>query len=155
MRALNLPGERIVVAKAQMWKRVLGFIIDLIVIDLLFAPSFSKFIYSPSWTFHNIIRGEVILPEGFMLAIACIGIIALLYFSLFEWFLGGTPGMRLFGLEVTGARSFGFCLVRNLYALPFFPFTILWFVEPFYFFVFKERLLERWSKTTTVEFVRV
>jgi len=101
-----------------------------------------------------LMRGAA-LPESLVAAGILMGVVALLYFGLFEYLLGGTIGMRLFNLSVKGRRTLGRCLLRNIYAIPIFPLTLLWIVEPVYLFWRKERLLERWSGTSTVERVTV
>lgn len=151
MVSLDLPGQRVTYARAAVWKRVVAFLLDLLVIDLLLTP-FDKHL-------RGIESGTLMeagsIPEGLVAMALLMGVVALLYFGLFEYLLGGTLGMRLFNLSVKGRRTFGICLVRNLYALPIFPLTLLWIIEPVYLFWQRERLLERWTGTGTVERVLV
>lgn len=155
MVSLNLPKTRVMVARAPVWKRIFAFIIDLFIIDLLFFPQFRRFVITESWTLEQVMQGQVSLPAGFTMAVVAMGVLATLYFSLYQYYFAETLGMRLLGIRVGGERTFWRCLLRNAYALPFFPFTIFWVVEPVYLFWRKERLLEKWSKTTTVELVRM
>lgn len=155
MASLKLPKARVMVTRASMWKRVIAFIIDLLIIDLLFFPQFKKFIITGSWTFEQVVQQQIILPVGFTMAIIAMGTLTLLYFSLYQYYFGETIGMRLFGIKVGGERTYWRCVLRNLYSLPFFPFTIFWIVDPIYLFWRKERLLEKWSKTSTIEITRM
>ncbi|MBW2983279.1 RDD family protein [Candidatus Woesearchaeota archaeon] len=151
MASLDLPGMRTTYTEATTWKRVVAFVLDLLVIDLLLTP-FDELLRSIDSA--ALMRGAA-LPESLVAAGILMGVVALLYFGLFEYLLGGTIGMRLFNLSVKGRRTLGRCLLRNIYAIPIFPLTLLWIVEPVYLFWRKERLLERWSGTSTVERVTV
>jgi uncharacterized RDD family membrane protein YckC len=52
-----------------------------------------------------------------------------------------------------GNLTFAQALLRNLFLLPFFPFYLLWLIEPLFYVFQGERLLEYWSKTETVEYL--
>ena len=153
--SLRLPKSRSITVSASTGRRVLAFILDILIIDLLLFQHFRKFIAARPVTWSEAVQGNVVLPEGFLMATIAMGIIALLYFMLFEYFFAQTIGMQLLGIKVGGERTLAKCALRNAYALPFFPFTILWVVEPVFLFWKKERLLERWSKTTTVQTMRM
>ncbi|MFP4524123.1 MAG: RDD family protein [Candidatus Woesearchaeota archaeon] len=151
MASLDLPGMRTTYTEATTWKRVLAFILDILIIDLLLTP-FDELLRSVDSA--ALVRGAS-LPEGLVAAGILMGVVALLYFGLFEHLIGATLGMRLFNLTVKGRRTFGRCLLRNLYTIPVFPLTLLWVIEPVHLFWRKERLLERWSGTGTVERVTI
>jgi len=87
-------------------------------------------------------------------------ILSLAYFSFFEYKLGQTPGMMLLKLKVISTESkkkLGFwkIVLRNIYVFPYFPFSILWVVEPLMIIFKRERILELMTKTKTVEEVLV
>ena len=149
-----VPTKRVVVSQATIWRRVLSFVVDILLVDLILFAPFTKF-FTQSIDFRSIIAQEISLPATLLLAAFFMGIVALLYFALLEWTVGTTVGKMFFGLSVAGNRSLGRCLFRHLYLLPIFPFTILWIIEPLHLIWFKERLLERWSKTSTVQIIEV
>lgn len=147
------------VRQARVWKRLLAFALDLYLSLMLFSA------------FLLIVESEMpgnfsgMVAAGFtplaMAAIVFASVFVLLYHVFSEWTVGQTIGMMLFGITVaqtqkktaqkrTGMR-FWQALVRNLFILPFFPFTILWVVEPMYYMFRGERLLEHWTETQTVE----
>ena len=142
--------------RASVWRRVLALFIDVMLMDLLFFPQFSRFLkIDQSLSWESLASQQASLPHGFVASMVAMGIIALLYFTLYQHYLGQTLGMRLLGLRVAGDRSLWRCALRNAFALPFFPFTLFWIMDPLYLFWRKERLLERWSGTATVEMVRM
>lgn len=137
---------------ASIPRRILAFLADMIVMNLvLFVPFegiLSQYMKGSwqealSWT---------VIPKGLVAVMVCMVILALLYFSLLEFFLHQTLGMMLLGLYVDGSVSFWSALIRNLFIIPFFPFFLLWVVEPLYLFFRGERWLERLTGTRTVEF---
>ena len=138
-------------APASIGKRIIAFIIDLLIIDIILLTPFSSYFERIMPQVQQIMIEQI--PEGFFLAASFIGILALLYFSLLEYYVNATIGMQLLNISVQGTYSFWQCCIRNLYIIPFFPFTLLWIIEPIYLFWHKERLLERLTKTKTVETV--
>ena len=59
--------------------------------------------------------------------------------------------MNIAVMSELGELTLWQCILRNIVVLPFFPFIILWVVEPIYLFTQGRRLLERLSKTRTVQ----
>ncbi len=137
---------------ASLPRRALAFLADLVVMNLvLFTPFegiLSRFM-GGSW-------GEALkwtqVPNTLAIAMVCMVILGLLYLSLLEFFVHQTVGMMLLGLYVEGPVSFWKALLRNVFIIPFFPFFLLWIVEPLYLFFKGERWLERLTNTRTVEF---
>lgn len=140
--------------QAPVWRRFVSFLLDLLLIDLVLFTPFASFM-PQELDLKGLLAHEASLPTGFLLAAFFMGLIALLYFSLLEWVVAATPGMLLMGLVVGGERTWGRCVLRNLFVIPIFPLTILWLVEPLHLLWFKERLLERWSGTRTIVVVEV
>jgi uncharacterized RDD family membrane protein YckC len=139
---------------ARVWKRILAFLLDL----YLGLMVFSAFLLIVQSELPSTISG--VINAGLTpLAVAAIFYASawvLLYHVFSEYVVGQTPGMLVFGLSVVGPQrknsiSFGQALLRNIFIIPFFPFTIFWAVDPIYYVFSGERLLERWSKTQTVE----
>jgi hypothetical protein len=148
MSSLKLPRARVHLLDAPAWRRILAFLADLLVIDVIIVGPFERFYQDIKMG--SIAESLAAIPPQAVAATVAIGFLALLYFMLMEHVLGSTVGMSVFGLAVAGDRTFWQCLVRNLYALPFFPFTLFWIIDPVLLFWRKERLLERWSSTSTV-----
>ncbi len=140
---------------AGFWKRSIAFIIDILVINLVFFGPFKKFMVFPELKHAGlrelIQKSTATLPPVLIASVILMSIIALLYFSLMEYYLGHTIGKQLMGLQVVGQRNFAYYLLRHVYIIPVFPFTILWFVEPFMLIRKKQRFLEQLSKTATIE----
>jgi uncharacterized RDD family membrane protein YckC len=140
---------------AGFWKRALAFVYDLIIINLIifwpFERLFSKYISNM-----NIFSNASItysFPPKIYYAIFFISILALLYFTFMEYYLSQTLGMMLLNIKAIGpAEDIGFwkSMARNCFILPFFPFYILWFVEPLHLAFYKDRLLERLTHTRTI-----
>jgi len=141
------------------WKRMFAFIIDLLIINIViiypfrgvFIKYFSGISIAQSFSSNNII-----VPTDAYWAIFIISILALLYFTFFDYYLGQTPGKMLLKIKVISTKdkdesiNMWRALLRNCYVLPFFPFYIFWFVEPIYLAFYKERFLEKISSTKTV-----
>lgn len=155
IQGLNLPKKRFMATNASFWKRSIAFIIDILIMDLFFFTPFKKFLLLPELEkmgFRELIQQSTAqLPNTFIASIIFMGIIALLYFSLQEYYLGHTIGKQIMGLRVIGRKGFGYYLLRHAYIIPIFPFTIFWFVEPFMLIRKKQRFLEQISKTVTIE----
>jgi len=151
MTTLRLPQRRVMYTHASFWKRTLAFITDILIINIFLYAPFNTFFNKLPSTQELLTQGEQALPQGFFLGVSFLGLLALLYFALTEYYVGATPGMQLLKLRVGGKRTIISCLLRNIYALPFFPFTLLWIIEPIYLLIHKERLLEKLTTTTTLE----
>ena len=160
MPRLNLPKEQTFTAPALIWKRILAFIIDMLIINLfIFMPFRSLF--------------SDILPEtyGFMEAYASLsseslgqittiafvmGLFAMLYFVFMEKKMGQTIGKYLLKIRVEGnekeTKTWQFYL-RSIFFIPVFPLILLWAADPIAMLFTKsnQRLSEIISKTKTVE----
>lgn len=170
MVRLNLPKERKFQAAAVAWKRIVAFLIDIFIIDLVLL-----------WPFQGIIEkimpfdaadvGSIKSMEQFFMAspnaadalgmmTIAIGLLVVLYFALMEYKTGQTIGKMLLNIYVisdTGEKAakpgFWQCVFRSIVWLPMFPFIVFWVIDPLYalFNQKSQRLLELISKTKTVE----
>ena len=116
MPALKLPKPRVHIQDARLMRRLLAFLVDLLALDLFVLGSYEAIVSTVS--IQQAFSGT---SAALTAAAVTIALIALTYFSLFEWLLGQTPGMMLLGIETQGVtlwKSFA----RNLYFLPVFPF---------------------------------
>jgi hypothetical protein len=146
---LNLPQARIHVRDAGFWRRLAAFVLDLLLLDSAVFLPFSSF-FSLSIDYRALLHGAFHLTSAMYAAAIVMALLALVYFMLFEYLLGQTPGMMLFNIRaenVTLLRAF----VRNLFLLPVFPFPLLIVVEPLHLLWRKTRFLEWISSTRTVE----
>ncbi len=160
---------------ANMLKRFLAFLADLLIINLfLFIPfrallvkmvalptdSLSSFMASYTYLMSN--------PETLdrlSIVVSAMLFMMLLYFVLMERFTNQTLGKKLFGLyiitvddavakqKVMSRIGLFKALVRNMLFIPLFPFSFLFIIDPIYmlFNPSKQRLSEVLSRTVVVE----
>lgn len=137
------------------WKRTMAFVFDLLVINLIIFYPFQKVFTSYMGAKSSIIAlGESSLPSKILFTILMISILALLYFTFFEYYLSQTLGQMLLEIKVVSLTSdelsFWKSILRNCFILPFFPFYLFWFVEPLHMAFYKDRFLERITQTRTI-----
>jgi uncharacterized RDD family membrane protein YckC len=154
---LNLPKKRLFKRPASLWKRLLAFIIDLILIQFLILLPFEKIfsnlkVKSASDIFT--MSQSMNIPTSVYYAFFFITVLALLYFAFFEYYLRQTIGMTIFGIYADGEVTFWKAIIRNAFIIPAFPFYILWIIEPIHLLFYKTRALERFTSTSTVEVLR-
>jgi len=160
MVRLNLPRQRSFLGPAAIWKRVVAFILDFIIIDfVVFTPfrgvvsklmpkgdlAVMRAALESSPSLFNLLMGILLIA----------GILAMLYFVTLERILGTTVGKRIMRIEVVseGGLRLWQCLLRSIYLIPLFPLPLLWVADPVYMLFSHDnaRLLERLSRTRTVE----
>jgi uncharacterized RDD family membrane protein YckC len=159
---IKLPKRREVMGDASLWKRGLAFFTDLVIIDFVIGTpltgpltalvpqggdSFSNYDYFMS---NPGISGKV-----FSIFMA-LGILAFIYFVLFEYMLQQTPGKMLSRLYVKPLDkkqklTFFQCVLRNLFIIPVFPLFLLWIIDPIFLVVKKQRLSDIIANTTVTE----
>lgn len=135
---------------ASFWKRTVAFVFDLLVINLVIAGPFQSTLSQYAMKEFSL---DAVLPEHAYFIVFIIFLLAMLYFTFLEYYIGQTPGQMLMNIEsvaLDGNMTFWKALLRNIFILPFFPFYILWFLEPIHLAFYKQRLLERWTGTNTV-----
>lgn len=163
-RGLNLPKEKIIKAPANIIKRALAFVMDLIIISFI--------IYPLENVIKNIIPKTNSYKEAFLLlnnpqyigiltTISILtAVIAIIYFSILEFKLNQTIGKIIANIYVVSADKelrYWQCLVRNLFLLPFIPFILLWIIDPIYVIFNKEnkRFSDILSKTKVIEYYKM
>lgn len=161
-RGLNIPKERTFTGPALVWKRLLAFLADLLIINLVLFFPFKRIILKsiPGFTSYSEAYGFFASHQGYTANLTIIFLImalfAILYFVLMEYKIGQTPGKILFNIfvvsETKELKRWQF-LVRSLFLIPIFPFFLLWIIDPLFLFFTKtnQRLSEILSKTKTVE----
>lgn len=162
---LKLPKQKVYVKNASILRRLLAFILDIFVLNLVvFFPfqsifsnalgSYSSLSLSNISHFSEIIQLKI--PGIIYTALFFIFLLSLFYFALLESLTKQTVGMmimRIYAEDFEAKKvSFFRALIRHLFILPVFPFYILWLVEPLHLAFYNERFLEKITKTRTVEY---
>ncbi|MFW5866159.1 MAG: RDD family protein, partial [Nanoarchaeota archaeon] len=120
---LDLPGQKKIVLDARIGRRVTGFVLDMFFIYIFLLTPLERLITIPDVSLGEFSTIFFSLPTGLLtIVVTTAGLISVLYFSLFEYHLGYTPGMRLMGLQ-TLTLTFPQAVMRNLFLVPIFPFS--------------------------------
>ncbi len=166
MRGLNLPKKQVYLGPASLIRRLIAFVLDLLIIDVVVASPFKNKLSSalPRASsiseLQNIVQGSQVLIAQISLIILAISVLSLLYFSFMQMILGQTVGMMVLNIYVVKQEKKQIlkpgiwqCIIRNMFVIPFFPFFVLWLTEPLFLLFSRERrrLLEVISGTMTVE----
>ncbi|MBL7054203.1 RDD family protein [Candidatus Woesearchaeota archaeon] len=158
--ALKVPKQKTFTGPALIWKRVLAFVIDMLIINFIilfpFRTLFQKMIpasLSIKETFELANSGE--LNSLVILISVFASILMMLYFIILEGRLKQSIGKILTNIYVVSeAKEFKFwqLLIRNLFLIPVFPFILLWIADPIFMLFTKgnKRLSEILSKTKVV-----
>lgn len=154
------------VITAPIGKRIIALLLDILIIFFFIASPFSRLFqnmlptkesFSESFsftTFFYYIQSNPAITSKINLISIFMVILALLYFVLLDYLIGQTAGKKIMNIFVksdTGDLTINQCLIRNLFVIPFFPFVLLWIIDPIYMFMRGQRLTERLSKTRTVQ----
>ena len=159
---INIPTQRLFIGPASHIKRLLAFLLDIVIINFVLLWPFEKLLTSlvPSNTTFLFQTTTISVP--LLITMFAIGIVMLLYFTLFELAIGQTPGKILFDLYVVSTNikdkkeiklTFGQIITRNLFIIPVFPFFLLILIDPIFalFNVNNQRFLEIVSHTIVVQ----
>ena len=147
-RSLLHPKQANVAEEAGFLRRAFAFLADLLIIDLFLAAPFLPVLSDLVGRVQH--EGTVLQYTGSELAaIVLLCTIAYLYFVLFEYTLGQTPGMMLAQTRVEG-DGLGRMLLRNSLLLPVFPFIAFWIIEPLAIVWARRGVLEYLSSTRTI-----
>lgn len=162
MKRLNLPKEKTFIGPALLWKRVVAFFIDLLILNLVVLFPFRSL-------FQGIIPKDYSFSEaykflststnftGFITSVSFVmAILITLYFYKLEKKMGQTIGkmlMRIYVVSENNDLKSWQLLVRNLVFIPIFPFILLWIIDPLFMFFTKsgQRLTEILSRTKVIE----
>ena len=159
---LNLPKRQQIKAPAGIFKRVLAFVIDLLILDFFVTWPFKGLLKGlmPSDNFSEIyayIQTNPSIGNQVFIGMVSISIIFILYFTVLEYKFKQSIGKRLMNLYVESDQKelkLWQVLVRNMFLLPFFPFVILWILDPLYLIFNRNQIrFSEWlSKTKVVEY---
>lgn len=161
-KRLNLPKQRTFTGPALVWKRLLAFLADLLIVNLVVFFPFKRIIEKsiPDFASYSEAYNFLVSHQSYTKILTVVSLImslfALLYFALLEYKIQQTPGKMLFNISVvsnTKKLTFWQCLIRSLFLIPIFPFFLLWVIDPLFMLFTKtnQRLMEILSKTRTVE----
>ena len=164
---LNLPEKRVFIGPARVWKRVLAFVLDLLVVDFFLLGFFrgvTEKMFGSNIGFgatYRVLQDNPAQAQAFMTIFMIMIMLALAYFVLLQYMTGQTVGCILFNIQVVseeGEKRFshaGFwqCVLRNIFLIPAVPFVFLWLIDPLYMtFARKGQRLTEWlSKTRVIE----
>jgi uncharacterized RDD family membrane protein YckC len=177
MTKLKLPEKRVFYGPAVLWKRVLAFVIDFLILDIFVLGFFEETvrkILGDSSDYNVIIKTLQQNPEymqALTIIFALIVMLTMAYFVLLQYTAGQTVGAILLNIYVVqtvvkesavkekeNEKEFeraGFlqCVMRNCFLIPVIPFVLFWVADPVYYFFAKknQRLTEYLSRTKVVE----
>lgn len=164
---LNLPEKRVFIGPANIWKRMLALVIDLLVLDFFVIGFFRDILMNIVGEPSSIMTTVLLLEQNaqamrsitliFMLMV----MLAMAYFALLQYTIGQTVGGILLNINVVQQVSekefvrpnLWQCVTRNLFLIPAVPFIFLWIADPLYMIFAKkgQRLTEWLSQTKVVE----
>ncbi|MEK6936579.1 MAG: RDD family protein [Nanoarchaeota archaeon] len=130
----------------ELWKRVLAYIIDVIIVNLIIVYPFKGFFGN----FDDVIIKE--LGSEIFMVVLIISILTVLYWALLEFFLKQSVGKSLMNIYVRSTdKELGFwqCVLRNLSKIN----TILLIIDSLKVLLKKDyqRYLEKLSRTEVVD----
>ncbi|MBS3171843.1 RDD family protein [Candidatus Woesearchaeota archaeon] len=136
-----------IVAPVKLWKRIVAYLIDVIIVNLIIVYPFRDFFGN----FENDIIVKEIGPEIFMVFFI-ISILTILYWALLEFFLKQSIGKALLNIYVRSTEKelkFWQCIVRNLSKIN----TLLLIIDSLNIIFRKDyqRYLEKISNTEVVD----
>jgi len=161
MKNLALPKKKAFYANAPVLKRILAFIIDILIVNMIvlfpFRGIFNKIMPqgdSFSETFQ--LLNSQAYSQALSIIMFAVSFMTIIYFMLFEKKLQQTPGKIIMNLYIETAKKdlkYWQLFLRSMFLIPIFPFILLWVIDPIVIFFTKEnqRLSEIISNTKTVE----
>jgi uncharacterized RDD family membrane protein YckC len=163
MVSLRLPKQRKVAVQAGLFKRLIAFLLDIIVLDFIVFSPFKAMVMSlvPEkgiMATAQFLSNNPAITSRLIIISVILGMLSLAYFAALEFLVGQTVGKAVLGLFVASDKkrpSLWQAIVRNLFAIPLFPFFLFWIIDPLFLLFSGRRLLERLSRTKTLELVQV
>jgi uncharacterized RDD family membrane protein YckC len=166
MKNISLKVGKTFFAQASVLKRLIAFIIDLLIINLVillpFKRIFERMIPETSSFSETLdfLSSNAELSSSITIIVLAVAFLTILYFMILGKKLNQTPGKMLFNLYVkskTKDLKYWQLFVRSMFLIPVFPFVLLWIIDPLVMLFTKEnqRLSEILSKTKTVEKYKV
>ncbi|MBS3160032.1 RDD family protein [Candidatus Woesearchaeota archaeon] len=133
--------------KINIWKRVIAYFIDMLIINFVILFPLNKFLPWKNLDLKELFTNSSATKELAIFSLI-IALINLLYWILFEFKLHQTIGKMIMRLEIRslfGKLKFGQVLIRNLTK----PFFLALLIDIAYMLLFKssQRLMEKFSGT--------
>ncbi len=162
MAGVGLRRGKTFLAQASVLKRLIAFLIDLFIVNLIILFPFRRIFNemvpdtgSFSKTFEYL-SNNADYSTSITVIMIVVAFLTILYFMIFEMKLGQSIGKMLFNLYVesqTKDLKYWQLFVRSMFLIPVFPFVLLWLIDPIVMFFTKEnqRLSEILSRTKVVE----
>ncbi|MBW2981285.1 RDD family protein [Candidatus Woesearchaeota archaeon] len=150
------------IAPASLLKRFLSYFIDLFIINFIIILPFEKILKNiiPSNSFsesYQYIQNNPGVGNLIFFLSIIIGILMVVYFTVFEYLMQQTPGkilMKQYIIKETGQplKLINY-IVSNLTFIPIFPFILLWIIDPIHMIISSknQRLMERFTRILVVE----
>jgi uncharacterized RDD family membrane protein YckC len=164
---LKLPEKRVFLGPANLWKRILAFIVDILILDFLVLGLFNNVAEkmlggtADVMAAYRILQGNTSQMQALTMIFVIVVMLVMAYFVLLQYAVGQTIGCMLLNIYVVtplgekdfSRPGFGQCLLRNIFMIPTIPFIFLWVLDPLYFFFGKksQRLTEWLSRTRVIE----
>ncbi|MFC1704921.1 RDD family protein [Nanoarchaeota archaeon] len=158
---LNLLKKRSFKGPASIWKRLIAFVLDILLVDIVAGYPFRKILEnvipqgSYTETYNFLLNNPGLKNTLFLISLA-LGFVTLLYFAILEYHTGQTIGKMLANIQVeseTKKLAFWQCIVGNIFLIPVFPLMLLWILDPLWLMYTKgqKRLSDIFAKTKVVE----
>ncbi|MDP6648174.1 MAG: RDD family protein [Candidatus Woesearchaeota archaeon] len=161
MNGFGLKKGKTILAQASVFKRAAAFLIDFLIVNMVILFPFRRIfesIFPGSGSFSETLKflSNKADSASMTFIVLLISSLTILYFLIMEKKLNQTIGKMLFNLYVksqTKDLKYWQLFVRSMFLIPWFPFVLLWLIDPIVMFFTKEnqRLSEILSKTKVVE----
>ena len=162
MKKINIPKDKTFVGPALVWKRIVAFWIDFLIITMVLSFPFGKLLKEALPRDYSFSQMLQLMGQGAGLSVyfisiyLALSILTFIYFYLLEKKMSQTIGKKLMNLHVisdNGQMKIWQLLTRNLIFIPIFPFDLLFIADPIFMIFTKsnQRLTEILSKTRVVQ----
>ena len=145
--------KKAVYGSASILKRIYAFVLDFFIIELIIIEPFTKLfikLVGKNVSVQELIKQiqtNSVLMKNLTILLFAISMLAWAYFSFMEWKFNQTIGQMILGLKNKKKKkdiSLWQTSLSNMFVIPFFPFTLLWIIDPLYmFYNGKQRLSEK------------
>ncbi len=139
MNGLKLGKGKTFLAQASVLKRIIAFIIDLLIINLIILFPFKRIFDNVVPKTESFSKTVDFLSNNaeynifITLLILLVAALTILYFVILEKKLKQSVGKMLFNLYVeskTKDLKYWQLFVRSMFLIPLFPFVLLWIIDP-------------------------
>jgi uncharacterized RDD family membrane protein YckC len=153
----KLPKKKYMVKDAGLLRRLFAFIIDLLILNFVVLLPLSDIFktYLGGTIQKNLATLSNSIPMTISFALIIITLLALAYFTLFQYYYRQTLGMMITKIKVDGSVNLLTSFVRYIFLIPLLPFQLLWIIEPIFLILNKRAILEIITKTRTIHVVQI